>query len=45
MKSEESDKWKDACDTEMKMMDKMKVWKLVDKPEGHVPIELEWVFV
>lgn len=44
MKSAEAMKWKEACDKEMEMMDKMKVWKVVDRPNGLVPIGLKWVF-
>lgn len=44
MRSEHSQAWKAACDAEMQMMDTMKVWKSVKKPEGLVPIDLKWVF-
>lgn len=44
MRSPEASKWKAACDAEMSMMDKMKVWKVIDKPDGLVPIDLKWVF-
>lgn len=44
MRSPESERWKEACDAEMAMMNKMKVWNVVDKPRGLVPIDLKWVF-
>lgn len=44
MRAPDSLKWKEACDNEMKMMDTMGVWKVVDKPSNLVPIDLKWVF-
>lgn len=44
MRAPDSDKWKEACETEMNMMDRMGVWKVVDKPMNLVPIDLKWVF-
>lgn len=44
MRSKESEQWKEACDKEMDMMEKMNVWKIVDKPQGLVPVGLKWVF-
>lgn len=44
MRSEYSKQWQEACDAEMKMMNTMSVWKVVDKPDGLTPIDLKWVF-
>lgn len=44
MRAPDSMKWKEACDAEMKMMDKMGVWKVGDKPFNLIPIDLKWVF-
>lgn len=44
MRLPDAEKWREACDAEMSMMSKMKVWKVVDKPQGLVPIDLKWVF-
>lgn len=44
MRASDSEKWKEACDAEMRMMDTMGVWKVVDKPSSLVPIDLKWVF-
>lgn len=44
MRSPHADEWKKACDAEMAMMNTMKVWKIVDKPRGLMPIGLKWVF-
>lgn len=44
MRSAEAKQWKDACDSEMAMMGRMKVWRVVDRQDGFVPIDLKWVF-
>lgn len=37
-----ADKWTEACDTEMNMVETMKIWRMVDKPKSFVPIRLKW---
>lgn len=44
MRSADSGESRKECDAQMAMMEQMKVWKLVQKPEGLVPIDLKWVF-
>lgn len=44
MRSPDANKCKEACDAEMAMMDNMNVWKVVNRTEGLVPIDLKWVF-
>lgn len=44
MRSLDGPRWREACDSEMEMMKTMKVWQVVDKPDGLVPIGLKWVF-
>lgn len=44
MGSNKAEQWRVACDAEMNMMKTMNVWRVVDKPDGMVPIDLKWVF-
>lgn len=44
MKSDEAVHWKDACDKEINMLRKMKVWEEVILPPGKRAVSSKWVF-
>ena len=39
-----SNKWREAMDSEIQSMHKNQVWYYVDPREGIVPIECKWIF-
>lgn len=44
MKSDESEEWRQACDKEIAMLRRMKVWEEVDLPDGKRAVSSKWVF-
>lgn len=44
MKSEKCDEWRLACDKEIEMLRRMKVWEEVDLPDGKKAVSSKWVF-
>lgn len=44
MKGDESEEWRRACDKEISMLRKMKVWEEVDLPAGKQVVSSKWVF-
>lgn len=44
MKGVESDQWGAACDKEIEMLRRMKVWKEVELPTGKRAVSSKWVF-
>ena len=41
---DDSDKWIDAINDELKSMDQNKVWELAELPEGYKAVGCKWVF-
>ena len=44
MSSNESEKWSEAMEREMKSIESNNVWELVELPEGKKPIGCKWVY-
>ena len=44
MDDEDSNKWQDAMNSEMKSMYDNQVWDLVELPEEVRPIDCKWIF-
>jgi hypothetical protein len=44
MGSKQADEWIDACQYEMDALHKLKVWNLVDLPQGRKTVKCKWVF-
>ena len=44
MESNDSDKWVDAINEELKSMDQNEVWDLVELLEGYKKVGCRWVF-
>jgi hypothetical protein len=44
MGSNDADEWHDTCQYEMDALAKLKVWKLVDLPQGRKAVKCRWVF-
>jgi hypothetical protein len=44
MGSNQADEWTEACQYEMDALTKLKVWSLVDLPQGRKAVKSKWVF-
>jgi hypothetical protein len=44
MRSNQADEWTEACQYEMDALHKLKVWNLVDLPQGRKTVKCKWVF-
>jgi hypothetical protein len=44
MGSNQADEWTEACQYEMDALAKLKVWSLVDLPQGRKAVKSKWVF-
>jgi hypothetical protein len=44
MGSKQADEWTEACQYEIDTLHKLKVWNLVDLPQGCKTVKCKWVF-
>jgi hypothetical protein len=44
MGSNQADEWAEVCQYEMDALAKLKVWSLVDLPQGHKAVKSKWAF-